>query len=163
MGRLVKILLWSVGGFATLFVLATVALYLFFDPNDFRDDISKSVKSQTGRDLTIEGDISLEIFPWLAVEVGKSSLGNAPGFGDEPMASFESASFSVRLLPAILRQEVVVGSASIESLRLNLILLPALVVGILLGRRMIHLVRQRMFEILLYVFSLIAGVRMLFF
>jgi AsmA protein len=120
MGRVVKLLLWLVGGFATLFILAAVALYLFFDPNDFREDISKSVKSQTGRDLTIEGDISLEIFPWLAVEVGKSSLGNAPGFGDEPMASFESASFSVRLLPAILRQEVVVGSASIESLRLNL-------------------------------------------
>jgi len=120
MGRVVKVLLWLVGGFATLFVLAAVVLYLFFDPNDFREDISKSVKSQTGRDLTIEGDISLEIFPWLAVEVGKSSLGNAEGFGDEPMASFESASFSVRLLPAILRQEVVVGSASIESLRLNL-------------------------------------------
>lgn len=120
MGRVVKILVWLVGGFAALFILASVALFLFFDPNDFREDISKSVKSQTGRDLTIDGDISLEIFPWLAVEVGKSSLGNAPGFGDEPMASFERASFSVRLLPAILRQEVVVGSASIESLRLNL-------------------------------------------
>jgi len=120
MGRVIKIFLWLVGGFATLFILASVALFLFFDPNDFREDISKSVKNQTGRDLTIDGDISLEIFPWLAVEVGKSSLGNAPGFGDEPMASFESASFSVRLLPAILRQEVVVGSASIDSLRLNL-------------------------------------------
>jgi len=120
MGRVVKILLWLLGGFATLFILASVGLFLFFDPNDFREDISKSVKSQTGRDLTIDGDISLEIFPWLAVEVGKSSLGNAPGFGDEPMASFERASFSVRLLPAILRQEIVVGSASIESLRLNL-------------------------------------------
>ena len=120
MGRVVRALLWLVGGFVTLFVLAAVALYLFFDPNDFREEISKSVKSQTGRDLTIEGDISLELFPWLAVGVGKSSLGNAPGFGDEPMASFESASFSVRLLPAILHQEIEVGSASIESLRLNL-------------------------------------------
>jgi AsmA protein len=36
------------------------------------------------------------------------------------MASFESASFSVRLLPAILNQEIEVGSANIESLRLNL-------------------------------------------
>jgi len=120
MGRIVRVLLWLVGGFVVLFVLAAIALYLFFDPNDFREDIAKSVKSQTGRDLTIEGDISLELFPWLAVEVGKSSLGNAPGFGDEPMASFESASFSVRLLPAILHQEIEVGSASIESLRLNL-------------------------------------------
>ena len=120
MGRVVKGFLWLVGGFAALFVVAAIALYLFFDPNDFREEISKTVKTQTGRDLTIDGDISLQLFPWLAVEVGKSSLGNAPGFGDEPLASFESASFSVKLLPAILRQEVVVGSADIDSLRLNL-------------------------------------------
>ena len=120
MGRLFKVLLWVVGGFATLFILASVALYVFFDPNDFREEISNSVKNRTGRDLTIEGDISLDIFPWLAVEVGRTSLGNAPGFGDEPMVSFERASFSVRLLPVILRQEVVVGAADIEALRLNL-------------------------------------------
>jgi len=120
MGRVVRVILWLVGGFLTLFVVAAVALYLFFDPNDFREEISKSVKSQTGRDLTIEGDISLDLFPWLAVEVGKSSLGNASGFGDEPMVSFESASFSVRLLPAILHQEIEVGTANVESLRLNL-------------------------------------------
>ncbi len=50
-----------------------------------------------------------------------------------------------------------------ESIKLNLILLPALVVGILLGRKIIHYVPQRIFEILLYGFSAIAGVRMLFF
>ena len=120
MGRLFKVLLWVVGGFVTLFILAAVALYVFFDPNDFREEISNSVHNQTGRELTIEGDISLDIFPWLAVEVGKASLGNASGFGDEPMASFERASFSVRLIPVILRQEVEVGTAAIESLQLNL-------------------------------------------
>lgn len=120
MGRLVKILLWLVGGFIALFALAAVALYLFFDPNDFREEISSTVKNQTGRDLIIDGEISLDVFPWLAVEVGEASLGNAPGFGDEPMAAFERASFSVRLLPALLRQEVVVGAADIEGLSLNL-------------------------------------------
>jgi len=120
MSRAFKYLFWIVGGFVTVFVLAAVALYVFFDPNDFREEISNSVKNQTGRELTIEGDISLDIFPWLAVEVGKTRLGNAPGFGDEPMASFEKASLSVRLLPVILRQEVVVGTADIESLQLNL-------------------------------------------
>ena len=103
MGRVVKFILSLLVGFAALFILASIALFLFFDPNDFREDISKTVKSQTGRDLIIEGDISLDVFPWLAVEVGKASLGNAPGFGNEPMASFERASFSVRLLPVILR------------------------------------------------------------
>jgi uncharacterized membrane protein YfcA len=50
-----------------------------------------------------------------------------------------------------------------QSLQLNLMLLPALLVGIFLGRKLIGLVPQRIFEILLYGFSLIAGVRMLFF
>jgi len=120
MGRIMKYLLMLVGVFATLFVVAAIALYLFFDPNDFREEISRSVKNQTGRELLIDGDISLQVFPWLAVEVGKSSLGNAPGFGTEPMLSFEKASLSVRLLPAILRQEIVVGSVDIDSMRLDL-------------------------------------------
>ena len=50
-----------------------------------------------------------------------------------------------------------------ESLTLNLLLLPALLIGIFTGRKLIHLVPQRAFEILLYAFSAIAGVRMLFF
>ena len=120
MSRIVKYLLWLIGAFVALFALAAIALSLFFDPNDFRDEISNKVRDETGRELTIEGDISLDVFPWLAVEVGKSSLGNAPAFGSEPMASFDRASFSVRLLPAILRQEVIVGAADIEGLQLNL-------------------------------------------
>ena len=106
MARIIKVLLIAAGAFVALFLLAAILLYLFFDPNDFRDDIANKVREQTGRELSIEGDISLDIFPWLAVEVGKASLGNASGFGDTPMASFDSASFSVRLMPAILRQEV---------------------------------------------------------
>jgi AsmA protein len=120
MGRIIKYLLMVIGVFAALFVVVAITLYLFFDPNDFREDISRLVKNQTGRDLIIEGDISLQVFPWLAIEVGKSSLGNAPGFNDEPMLIFEKASLSVRLLPAILRQEVIVGAADIELMQLNL-------------------------------------------
>jgi len=48
-------------------------------------------------------------------------------------------------------------------LKLNLLLLPALLLGIFVGRKLIHLVPQRVFEFLLYAFSAIAGVRMLFF
>ena len=50
-----------------------------------------------------------------------------------------------------------------ESLKLNLYLLPALLLGIFLGRKLIGLVPQRTFEILLYIFSAIAALRMLFF
>ncbi len=50
-----------------------------------------------------------------------------------------------------------------SSLQLNLLLLPALLAGIFLGRKLIHRVPQRAFEVLLYAFSAIAGLRMVLF
>ena len=120
MKSLVKTLLMIVAGIVGVIVLASVAIYLFFDPNEFRDEISAAVKDSTGRDLTIEGDLSLSLFPWLAIEVGRTELGNAEGFGDEPFMRFEAASLSVRLLPLILSREIAIGTASIEGLSVNL-------------------------------------------
>ena len=120
MGGVVKKLLYLVLGIVAVFVVAVVAFVLLFDPNDYRDEISAQVKRATGRDLVIEGDLGLSVFPWLAIDVGKARLGNAPGFGDEPFASFERARLSVRLLPMLLHREVSIGTASLDSLHLNL-------------------------------------------
>ncbi|MDF1754825.1 MAG: sulfite exporter TauE/SafE family protein [Verrucomicrobiales bacterium] len=48
-----------------------------------------------------------------------------------------------------------------DSLKLNLLLIPGIVAGIFSGKKLIHLVPQRIFEWLLYLFSLIAGLRLL--
>ncbi len=120
MTRAPKIIAWAIAGIVAVFVLAAIAFRLFFDPNDFREEISGAVRESTGRELVIEGDIELKIFPWLAIDIGRTTLGNAPGFGDEPFAEFERASLSVRLLPLLLGQEATVGSAAIDGLRLNL-------------------------------------------
>lgn len=120
MKSLLKGILILVAGFIGLVVLASVAVYLLFDPNDYRDTIADSVKDATGRELVIEGDLSLSLFPWLAIEVGHTELGNAEGFGDAPFLSFDEASLSVRLLPLILSRKTAVGTASIEGLAVNL-------------------------------------------
>ncbi|MBT8103206.1 MAG: AsmA family protein, partial [Gammaproteobacteria bacterium] len=99
MGRLTKILALLLAAFVAIFALAAVAFFLFFDANDFRDEVATAVKDRTGRDLVIEGDVSLTFFPWLAIDVGHTTLGNAPGFGDKPFAEFDRAKLSVRLLP----------------------------------------------------------------
>ena len=39
--------------------------------------ITAAVKQATGRDLVISGDISVSVFPWLAVDIGHTELGNA--------------------------------------------------------------------------------------
>ena len=120
MARLVKILLLLVAGVIGLGIVASVALFIFFDPNDFRQEISDGVKEATGRDLVIEGDLSLSIFPWLAIEVGRTELGNADGFSDQPFLSFDSARLSVRMLPLILQQQTTVGTATLDGLIVNL-------------------------------------------
>jgi len=120
MGRFIKYFFYAVGALVALAVLAAILFALLFDPNDYRENIAAGVKDATGRDLVIEGDLQLELFPWLAVQIGKSSLGNAEGFGDEPFASFDSARLSVRLMPLLLRREIVVGAAEIEALDLSL-------------------------------------------
>mgnify|MGYP000382114762 CR=1 FL=1 len=101
-------------------VFAAIIFMLVFDANDYKDDISEGVRKATGRELVIEGDLQLSLFPWLAIELGSTQLGNAPGFDDTPFASFESARLSVRVMPLLLRREVVIGTAALDSLRVNL-------------------------------------------
>ena len=50
-----------------------------------------------------------------------------------------------------------------QSLKLDLVLLPGILLGIFVGRRLIAKIPQHLFETLLYVFSAIAGIRLLCF
>jgi AsmA protein len=120
MGGPLKKVLILILGIAALAVVAAVLFVLLFDPNNFRDEIAAKVKETTGRDLVIEGDVELTLFPWLAINVGKTTLGNATGFGDEPFASFEEARLSVKVMPMLLDRKVAIGTATLDSLQLNL-------------------------------------------
>lgn len=120
MAKLGKYFLYLVGVVVGVVVIAAVALMLFFDPNDFRDTISAQVRDATGREFTIEGDLSVSVFPWLAVEVGRTTLGNAEGFGNDPFLSFDSARLSVRLMPLLISQKIAVGTAALDGFEANL-------------------------------------------
>lgn len=120
MGRVLKSLLLVIGGLIVLLVIGAVSFLLLFDPNDYRDDIAAEVKLATGRELIIEGDVEVSIFPWLAIEIGSTRLGNAAGFGDEPFASFERARLSIRLMPMLISRKLEVATADVDKLQLNL-------------------------------------------
>lgn len=120
MGRMLKPVFYVLAAIVALLVVAGISVMLLFDPNDYREDIEQAVKESTGRDLAIEGELSVSIFPWLAIEVGRTRLANGAGFGDEPFASFESAKLSIRLLPMLLRRDVEISTASLDNLQLNL-------------------------------------------
>jgi AsmA protein len=116
MKKLAYVLIGLVG----LSVVAAVIISLVFDPNDYRDEIAAEVKRETGRDLVIEGDLELTFFPWFGVSIGKTTLGNAPGFGDEPFLSFEEARTSLQVMPLLRGDSIEFGSIVLDSLKLNL-------------------------------------------
>jgi AsmA protein len=119
MKRLLKIVGIVVGIIVVLIVAAVVVVGMTFDPNDYKDRITAAVERTTGRQLTLDGDLSLVLFPTIRIAVGGASLGNAPGFGNEPMARIGSAELSLALLPLLSRQ-IEISNAQLHGLTLNL-------------------------------------------
>ena len=107
-------------GALILFGLLAAYLSFVFDPNDYRERIAQEAEKATGRKLAIDGDLSLSVFPWVGVEIGEASLGNAPGFGDAPFASVGQVEVRARLMP-LLRSEIEVARVVLRDLKLDLV------------------------------------------
>ncbi|WP_260294120.1 AsmA family protein [Sedimenticola hydrogenitrophicus] len=119
MGKLFKILGGLVLVLLLLIVAAVIILPMVVDPNDYKEEIVTQVKDQTGRDLTIAGDLKLSVFPWLGIEIGGLELSNAPGFGEQPFAAVKSAAIRVKLMP-LLSRRLEVDTVGLDGLALNL-------------------------------------------
>jgi AsmA protein len=117
--RVGKILGIVIGGIIAALLVALLAVRLFVNPNDYKSRIAAAVKQSTGRDLVLEGDLNLSVFPWVGLELGRARLGNLPGFGPAPLGSLQSATLRVRLLP-LLARHLQVGRIEIDGLALNL-------------------------------------------
>lgn len=119
MGRIIKVVGIVVGALVVLVVAVLAGIALLVDPNDYRDDIAVAVDNATGRELILEGELGLTVFPRIGITLGAAELSNAEGFGDAPFARFESAELYVGLLP-LLSRRVEIDRASLSGLRLNL-------------------------------------------
>lgn len=120
MNKILKLLAILFGSIVAVVIAAAIALPLLFDPNDFKQEITQLVKDETGRELVIQDDIKLSVFPWLGVELGSVQLSNAKGFGKAPFATVKQAGVRVKLLP-LLRKEVEMDTVTLDGLQLNLI------------------------------------------
>jgi AsmA protein len=118
MKKLIKYLALT---FVTVFALiAAVLIYakLFVDPNDYRTEIAAQASKSIGRELVIDGDLSLSVFPWIGIEIGRVSVGNANGF-DGDFATVDNAGAAVRLLP-LLSGNLQVSRVVLDGLQANL-------------------------------------------
>jgi AsmA protein len=116
-----NIRIWTVRVLLGLIVVCGIlvgVLLLNFDPNDYKSQIVKSVRDNTGRELVISGDIGLEFFPYLSVSISDLELGNSQGFNG-PFLTLSGAHLKTRLLP-LLSSRLDVVAIDIEGLSLFL-------------------------------------------
>lgn len=105
MSRLIAIL----AGIVVLLIAVVVAVPMLVPSSVYKERVVSLVKSQTGRDLTIGGDVGLSFFPRLAVKVEDVDLSNAPWAKDKSMASMKELRAAIKILP-LFKGEVEIDS-----------------------------------------------------
>ncbi|HVJ30849.1 MAG TPA: AsmA family protein, partial [Gammaproteobacteria bacterium] len=119
--RIAKFLALGVAAIVVLLVVAVAIVASTFDPNDYKGVAANAFTARTGRTLTVEEDLHLTYFPWLALETGGVTIGSAAEFGGDaqPFATARRVAARVKLLP-LLSRRVEVGTVELEGFTLNL-------------------------------------------
>jgi len=106
-----------------LLIVLVIGAGAFFiktlDLNNYKELIVEKTKELTGRDLVIAGDIEHTLWPRLGLTLGQTTFGNAPGFGDAPMATVEKVDINVAVMP-LLKKKVEASKLVLHGLKMNL-------------------------------------------
>ncbi len=114
LGLIFKILAATV----LLVIIGVGVIIATVDPNDYRDEITQAVKDNTGRDFTVE-NMSLSVFPQLAINLEQASLSNAKGFSEQAFVEVEKVQVGAAIMPLLSRQ-LEVETLTLHGLNLNL-------------------------------------------
>ncbi|GBE08557.1 putative assembly protein [bacterium BMS3Bbin11] len=95
---------------------------LFFDANDYREQMANGFKKATGREISIAGELNTSFFPWIGIQTGAIAIANAPGFGDAPLAGIRGAKIKLKLIP-LFNGEVQMETVVLEGVQANLVTL----------------------------------------
>ncbi|MEQ1658026.1 MAG: AsmA family protein, partial [Hylemonella sp.] len=74
MNKPLKVILIALAALVVLLVAAVAFIVATFNPNDHKPELIKLVKEQTGRTLSIPGEIRLTLFPRIGADLGQISL-----------------------------------------------------------------------------------------
>lgn len=118
MNKILKYTLIGTGSVVGVAVAGAAYLAATFNPNDYKDQIIKTVKESKQRDLRLDGDITLSFFPSIGANLGKVSLSEYKS--DQQFAAVESARVSLALMP-LLSKKVVVDEVAVSGLQATLI------------------------------------------
>lgn len=116
--KLLKIVLWLVGGLILLALVAAAIFAMTFDPNKYKGDVERLVKERTGRTLQLKGPLEMAFWPSLGARVSGVTLSERAA--DREFLSLASAHASVALMP-LLGGEVIVDRVRVAGLKAQIV------------------------------------------
>lgn len=116
-----KLLIILAAVLALILVVVPLLLLWLVDPNDYRDEIARRASDQLGREVSLQGPLSLKVFPRVAIEVSDVGVGNPQGFAQAPpLAQVGTATLSVGLWP-LFRGELDIGAVTLSDAVFHLV------------------------------------------
>jgi AsmA protein len=103
-----------------LSLLCIGILVTFVSPNTFKPVLVSQVFKLTGRQLTIDGNLTWTFFPYLGVKTGHMLLSNPADYKQKVFAEMDEAVVGVKFLP-LLHGKIESSEVSLTGLKLNLI------------------------------------------
>lgn len=120
MAKTFKFLGILLGTLILLAIIAVIILVTFVSPNRFKPLLEQQIKTFTGRQLTIDGDLSWKIFPTLGVKVGHMVMNNPTGFKEPVFAEISDATVNVKVLP-LIHGQIESSGITFDGMKLHLI------------------------------------------
>ena len=90
------------GGIVGLLIVALLAAPLFIDVNSYKPMIAAEVKKATGRDLVLDGPISLSLLPVPSVSISGVKFFNMPGSKNANMVEVKSVTVKPSVLALLM-------------------------------------------------------------
>ena len=118
MKKFITVILGIVGLIAVL-VIALAIFVATLDPNDYKDTIAEQVQKETGRQISLNGDIRLSYYPWLGLELNDVTLANPAAFGKQPFLHVDHALVRVKTLP-LLQNHYEIDTVELYGANINL-------------------------------------------
>jgi AsmA protein len=118
MNKLIKYILYGIGGIVLLALLVASYFAATFNPNDYKDDIIKLVKEKKARTLTIDGDIRLSFWPKIGADLGKISISGHKS--EAEFASVNSVKVALEVMP-LFKKQLVVDTIYVDGAKANII------------------------------------------
>jgi AsmA protein len=120
MKRFLRYLAWGLLALLAVLLIGLGLAAWLIDPNAYKQSIADFASRQSGRPVTLEGDLGLGLFPRLSLVLRQAGVGNPPGFPETPFARVEQA--RIDLAPwALLWGRIEASGFILEGVEIHLI------------------------------------------